>query len=161
MLITLIPGGIGRRKKVALQIQEVAPTDSRGGPHHVCGYRLSKNHRRQVIKKQNPNSRRKLIIATSAAPRREGWNPRLNITAITKTLSMKVASQYYCSTKTQSPKPASHVKLDAEFEARVSEASPQWQNARPKTRISVITALITGSITAHVIRELTPIMEYF
>ena len=25
---------------MALQIQEVAPTDSRGGPHHVCGVAL-------------------------------------------------------------------------------------------------------------------------
>ena len=30
----------GRREKVALQIQKVAPTDSRGGPHHVCGVAL-------------------------------------------------------------------------------------------------------------------------
>ena len=37
MLITLTPGGTGRREEVALQIREVAPTDSRGGPHHVCG----------------------------------------------------------------------------------------------------------------------------
>jgi len=66
---------------------------------------------------------------------------------------MKAASQHYCSTKTQNLKPASHVKLDAEFEARVSQASPQWQNARPKARVSVI--------TAHVMRELTPIMEHF
>ena len=28
------------RQEVALQIQEVAPTDSRGGPHHVCGVAL-------------------------------------------------------------------------------------------------------------------------
>ena len=40
MLITLTPGGTGRRKEVALQIQEVAPTYSRGGPHHVCGVTL-------------------------------------------------------------------------------------------------------------------------
>jgi len=40
MLITLILGDIGRREEVALQIQEVAPTDSRGGPHHVCGVAL-------------------------------------------------------------------------------------------------------------------------
>ena len=40
MLITLTPGGTGRREKVALQIQEVVPTDSRGGPHHVCGVAL-------------------------------------------------------------------------------------------------------------------------
>jgi len=40
MLITLTPGGTGRREKVAPQIQEVAPTDSRGGPHHVCGVTL-------------------------------------------------------------------------------------------------------------------------
>ena len=53
------------------------------------------------------------------------------------------------------------VKLDAELEARVSQASPQWQNAGPKTHVSVITALITGSITAHVMRELTPVMECF
>ena len=37
MLITLTPGGTGTRKEVALQIQEVAPIDSRGGPHHVYG----------------------------------------------------------------------------------------------------------------------------
>ena len=40
MLITLTPGVTGRREKVALQIQEVAPTDSRGGPHRVCGVAL-------------------------------------------------------------------------------------------------------------------------
>ena len=32
MLITLTPDGTGRREEVALQIQEVAPIDSRGGP---------------------------------------------------------------------------------------------------------------------------------
>jgi len=77
-------------------------------------------------------------------------------------------------TKTQGPKPASHIKLDAEHEAHIStkceaQALPQWLNARLKARIStteelcvsVITALITGSITAHVMRELTPIMEGF
>ena len=41
MFITLTPGGTGKREEVALQIQEVAPTDSRGGPHHVCGVALS------------------------------------------------------------------------------------------------------------------------
>ena len=40
MLIVLTPGDTRRRKEVALQIQEVAPTDSRGGPHHVCGVSL-------------------------------------------------------------------------------------------------------------------------
>ena len=40
MLITLTPCDTGRREEVALQIQEVAPTDSRGGPHHVCGVAL-------------------------------------------------------------------------------------------------------------------------
>jgi len=74
----------------------------------------------------------RLIIAINVAPRREGWNPRLNFTARTKTRGLKLAPQHYCSTKMQSPKLASHVKLDAELEARVSQASPQWQNARPK-----------------------------
>ena len=76
--------------------------------------------------------------------------------------------------KTQSPKPASHTKLDAELEAHIStkckvQVLPQWLNARPEARVStteepcvsVITVLITGSITAHVMRELTPIMKYF
>jgi len=27
-------------QEIALQIQEVAPTDPRGGPHHVCGVAL-------------------------------------------------------------------------------------------------------------------------
>ena len=40
MLITLTPGGTGRREEVALQIQEMAPTDSRGGPHHVSDVAL-------------------------------------------------------------------------------------------------------------------------
>ena len=75
---------------------------------------------------------------------------------------------------TQSPEPASHTKLDAELEAHIStkckvQVLPQWLNARPEARVStteepcvlVITALITGSITAHVMRELALIMEYF
>jgi len=40
VLITLTPGGTGRREEVALQIQEVPPTDSRRGPYHVCGVAL-------------------------------------------------------------------------------------------------------------------------
>jgi len=71
-------------------------------------------------------------------------------------------------TKMQSPKPT-HIKLDTELEAHIStkcevQALPQRLNARLEARvstteepyISVITALITGSITVHVIRELTP-----
>ena len=108
---------------------------------------------------------------------------------MTKTQSLKAAPQHHCSTKTQELKPASLLhcdgqdaeletyvsainaipqtqspklmKLDTEFEARGSQASPQWQNVRSKARVSVITALITGSITAHVMRELTPIMRIF
>ena len=40
MLITLTPDDTGRREEVALQIQEVAPTNSRVGPNHVCGVAL-------------------------------------------------------------------------------------------------------------------------
>jgi len=61
----------------------------------------------------------------------------------------------------QSPKPASHMKFDAELEARISQALPQRKNARLEARVSIIAALIIGSITAHVMREVTPIMEYF
>ena len=77
-------------------------------------------------------------------------------------------------TKTQGPKPASYIKLDAELVAHIStkceaQALPQRLNARLEARVSttkepcvsVITALITGSITAHIMRELTPIMEGF
>ena len=74
----------------------------------------------------------------------------------------------------QSPEPASHTKLDAELEAHILtkcevQALLQWINARPEARVStteepcvsVITALINGSITAYVMRELTPIIKYF
>ena len=74
----------------------------------------------------------------------------------------------------QSPEPASHTKLDAELEAHIStkgkvQALSQGLNARLEARVStteepcvsVITALVIGSITAHVMRELTPIMEHF
>ena len=71
-------------------------------------------------------------------------------------------------TKTHSPEPASHTKLDVELEAHIStkgkvQALPQWLNARLEARVcvSVITALITGSITAHEMKELTPIKECF
>jgi len=53
------------------------------------------------------------------------------------------------------------MKLNAELEVRISQVLPKQQNARLRARVSVVTALITGSITAHVMRELTPIMEYF
>jgi len=70
---------------------------------------------------QTPDAR--LIIATSAAPRREGWNPRFKITAMTKTRSIKAASQHYCSTKTRESKIASLLQCngqDAELETRIS-----------------------------------------
>ena len=60
----------------------------------------------------------------TTVPRREGQNPRLYFTT---------------TTKTQSPEPASHTKLDAELEARFSTAEEPC--------VSVITVLITGSIT--------------
>ena len=87
---------------------------------------------------------------------------------------MKAASQHYYSIKTQSSKPTSHTKLDAELETHIStkyeaQALPQRLNARPEARVStieepcvpVIIALITGSITAHEIRELTPLRSIF
>ena len=68
----------------------------------------------------------------------------------------------------------SHIKLDAELEAHVltkheAQALPQRLNTRLEDRVSttkelcvsIITALITGSTTAHIMRELTPIMECF
>jgi len=83
----------------------------------------------------------------------------------------KPASLLY---KARSPEPAFHTKLDAELKAHIStkckvQALPQWLSAKPEARVStteepcvsVITALITGSITVHVMKELTPIMEYF
>ena len=100
-----------------------------------------------------------LLRSITTVPRREGRNRRLYFTTITKT---------------QSPEPASHTKLDAELKAHIStkcevQALPQWLNARPKVSVStteepyvlVITVLITGSITTHVMRELIPIIEYF
>ena len=77
-------------------------------------------------------------------------------------------------TKTQSPKPASHTKLNTELEAHIltkceAQALLQQLNARLEARVSttkepcvsVITVVITWSITAHVMRELTLIIEGF
>ena len=71
-------------------------------------YRLSKNHWRQVIKKQSPNSRRKANYRHQRS---------------TKTQGLKVASQYHCNNQ------------DAKHENRIS-ASLQYQEAEPKARIS-------------------------
>ena len=123
--------------------------------------RLSKNHWRQVIKKQNPNSKCKANHRHQRSTKTGGLKPASQHHCNNQDAEHESRIQHYCSTKTQSSKPASYVKLDAEFEARVSQASPQWQSVRPKARVSVITALITGSITTHIMRELTPMMEYF
>ena len=71
--------------------------------------------------------------------------------------------RHLCNTQAQSSKPASHVKFNTELEAHIStkceaQALSQWLNAKLETRIStteescvsVITALITGSITEGV-----------
>ena len=108
----------------------------------------------------------------------------------TKMRGSKPASQHYCSnittvsrregrnlrlyfttmTKTQSPEPTSHTKLDAKLEAHIStkgkvQTLPQWLNARLEARISTTeepcVSVITALITAHVMRELTLIMECF
>ena len=76
-----------------------------------------------------------LIKAITAIPRREGQNPRPRITAAPR-----------C--EGQNPRLSISVLL-------------QQHGARLKSRVSVITVLITGSLTAHVVRELTPIMEHF
>jgi len=74
-------------------------------------------------------------------------------------------------TKTQSLKPAPHIKLDAELEAHIStkceaQALPKREarslrfNYRGTLHLCY-TAIITASIIAHVMRELTLIMEDF
>ena len=102
---------------------------------------------------QTPDAR--LIIATSAAPRREGWNPRLNIITMTKMRSMKARlsitavprreSQklrlcFTAMAKTQSLKLASQSSmqyLDAEPEARVSREA--WRRTW-SSRFSSVTS---------------------
>ena len=39
----------------------------------------------------------RLIITTRAVPRRKGRSPRLSITVMAKTLSLKPASQHHCN----------------------------------------------------------------
>ena len=93
------------------------------------------------------NLNARLIIATYAVPRRKGRSPRLRITAMaktqslkptsqhhysTKTQSLKVASQYHCSTKTQESKPTSQLHCnseDAELKAATSKIQSRHQTA--------------------------------
>ena len=73
----------------------------------------------------------------STAPRREGWNVRLNITAITKTQILKAAPQHHCSTKTQESKLASLLHCngqDAEIEICVSVIH-EYLDAEPEARV--------------------------
>ena len=115
--------------------------------------RLSKNHWRQVVKKsriQTPEAG--LVIAISAAPRREGWNPRLDITAGTK--DARVETRVSVLLQCQDAEPKARVSCEAWRRAenpRLSSITLQ-QNARLKTCVSVVTALITGSITTNVVR---------
>ena len=124
--------------------------------------RLSKNHWRQVVKCRVHTSDARLIKTIDAVPRRKARYPRLSITAKSRRGA-------------QSPRPA-------ELDARVP-ITQQWQNAgleamsniisMAKCRaqghvstvnepcVSVITTLITGSITDHVMRGVTSIMEDF
>jgi len=80
---------------------------------------------------QTPGAR--LIIATSVVPRRRAWKPRLSITAVPRRRAWKprlsitaVPTQgsnpclyFTAMTKTQGPKPASNIKLDAKLEAHI------------------------------------------
>ena len=68
-----------------------------------------------------------------------------------KTWGSKPASQHHCNVKTQSSNWILMAKCGAQ--ARVSTVEEPC--------VSVITALITGSITAHVMRELTPLWRVF
>ena len=92
----------------------------------------------------------RLTIATRAAPRSEGWNPLPNIAIITKTKSLKAASQQHCSTKTRGSKPASlfhRNDQDAEPEARVSHKT--WR----KTWSSHFNQMWSLGITSMAKRE--------
>jgi len=116
-----------------------------------------------------------LCLNNSTVPRREGRSPRPSYTVMTKTRSSKLASWHHCSAKTQGSKPTSrhhcHLKTQSPKPVSGRVRSPRLarfrvgiQNARLEARVlttgkpcvSVITALITGSITAHVMRGVNP-----
>ena len=84
-----------------------------------------------------------LIIAITVASRREGQNPRLSITA---------------APRREGQNPRLNITAAPRREGRNSHlcitAAP-----RRETRVSVITVLVIGSIAAHIMRKLTPIME--
>ena len=81
----------------------------------------------------------------AAASRRKGRNPR---------------SLQYQDTRVETRVSVSLQHQDVRVKTRISVLL-QHQGARAETRVSVITALVIGSITAHIMRKLTPIMERF
>ena len=121
-----------------------------------------------------------LRLNISTVPRREGRYPRPSYTVNIKTQSIKPTSQYQYSIKTRGLKPASQLHCNLKTQS-MKPASGRVRNPRlarfrigiqntrlearvlttEKLRVSVITALNTGLITAHIMRELTPIMEGF
>ena len=88
-----------------------------------------------------------LVSASTAAPRRVGRNPHLS---------------QHCSTKARGSTPASQPALQhqgAWVETRVpaSTAAPRRVGrAWVDTRVSIVTALVMGSITAHITRKVNP-----
>jgi len=101
-------------------------------------------------------------------------------TAIAKTQGSKPASQLHCNGKTQGSKPVSWYHCNLKTQSLKPASGRVWsprlarfrvgiQNARLKARVptieklcvSVITALISGSITANVMRGVNLIMDDF
>ena len=107
----------------------------------------------------------RLIIATCVNAKTQSMKLAPQHQYSTKTRGSKPASQLHCNLKTQSMKPASgRVRNPRLPRFRVGIQNARLEARVPTTEnlyVSVITALITGSITAHVTRELTPIMKGF
>jgi len=90
---------------------------------------------------QTPDAR--LIIATGTAPRREGRNSRLNITAMTKTRESKPASQHHCSNittvprcKGRNPRLCFTAMVKTQSFKLASQSSVQYQDAEPEAHVS-------------------------
>ena len=95
--------------------------------------RVSRNPRPSQHCSAKARGSKTRVSVSTVAPRRVGRNPRLS---------------QHCSTKARGSKPVSQLAL-------------QHQGAWVETRVSVITFLVMGSITTHIMRKLTPIVEYF
>ena len=115
--------------------------------------REARNPRRSITAMLRRKTRSPRLAKLEACVSEQSLKPASQTRSSTK--SLKLALQHHLSTQTRSSRPASSVTSMTKRRAQARVLTAE------EAHVSIITAHITGSVTACIIRELTPIMEDF